>query len=217
MMKKILLVEDSDSIVKGLKYALEQENFEIIVARSLKEVSEQIDKPFDLVILDVMLPDGATFDLCSSLKEEKGVPVIFLTARDDESDVVLGFDKGADDYVVKPFRPRELISRINRLLKNGTADNIKVGKVMINVPACKVFINDVEVNFTALEYRILLLFFTNVGKVVTRELILDRIWDDAGNFVNDNTLTVYVKRIREKLGEENVIKTVKGIGYRVDE
>ena len=167
----------------------------------------------------MMLPDGNGFELCKFIKEKEKTPVIFLTAKDEEQDVVIGLELEAEDYVIKPFRTRELILRINNILKRyEKVENkrIQAGNVIVDVDASRVFVNGQEIEFTALEYKILLLLFWNIGKTVTRDSILDRIWDVAGNFVNDNTLTVYVKRIRAKLGKEDIIKTVKGIGYRID-
>ena len=219
-MKKILLVEDNETIVMGLKYSLEQENFQVISAKSVAESTEKINQEqIDIVLLDVSLPDGNGFDICKEIKEKQDIPVIFLTAQDEETSVVLGLDLGADDYIVKPFRTRELILRINNILKRyEKTENkrIQAKNVVVDVDASRVFVNGQEIEFTALEYKILLLLLLNIGKTVTRDSILDKIWDVAGNFVNDNTLTVYVKRIRAKLGKEDIIKTVKGIGYRID-
>lgn len=218
-MKKLLLVEDNESILKGLTYSLEQEKFEVDVSKNVHNAKKNLDSnEYDLIILDIMLPDGNGFELCKYIKEQKDTPIIILTAKDEEQDVVKGFNLGADDYVIKPFRTRELISRINNILRryNKEASKLQTGNIVIDVDASRVYINNEEVVFTALEYRILLLLFYNMGKTVTRDNILDKIWDIAGNYVNDNTLTVYIKRIRAKLGENDVIKTIKGIGYRVD-
>lgn len=220
MKNKILLVEDNDIILKGLKYSLEQENFEIDIAKTIEKSEELLnEKIFDLVILDITLPDGNGFDLCKIIKQEKDTPVIILTAKDEEKDVVLGFDLGADDYIIKPFRNRELISRIQNVLRRYNKDKKELvcKNIKVDLDANRVYVKDKEVIFTALEYKILVLLLSNSGKTITREKILDKIWDIAGNYVNDNTLTVYIKRVRAKLGEEDVIKTIKGIGYRVDE
>lgn len=220
-MKKILLVEDNETIIMGLKYSLEQENFQIISSKTKKEAEEVILKEkIDLVLLDVTLPDGNGFDICKTIKEKLDVPVIFLTAQDEETSVVIGLDLGADDYVVKPFRTRELISRINSVLRRydkniETANIIQYKDIKIDTNMAKVYKDNQEIIFTSLEYKILLMLFSNQNKLITREQLLDKIWDIAGNFVNDNTLTVYIKRIREKLGNEDVIKTVRGLGYRV--
>ncbi len=220
-MKKILLVEDNETIIMGLKYSLEQENFQIVSSKTKKEAEEVILKEkIDLVLLDVTLPDGNGFDICKFIKEKLEIPVIFLTAQDEETSVVIGLDLGADDYVVKPFRTRELISRINSVLrrydKNIEKSNIIQYKdIKIDTDMAKVYKNNQEIIFTSLEYKILLMLFSNQNKLITREQLLDKIWDIAGNFVNDNTLTVYIKRIREKLGDEDIIKTVRGLGYRI--
>ena len=219
-MKRILLIEDNESIVKGLKYSLEQEKFICEYAVNVKEAKMKLNQTdFDIIILDIMLPDGNGFELCKYIKENINTPIIFLTAKDEEQDVIQAFDLGADDYVTKPFRTRELISRINNILRRYNKEDsnkLQAGNIVIDLDASRVFINKKEVIFTALEYKILVLLFKNIGKTVTRENILDKIWDIDGNFVNDNTLTVYVKRIRSKLGENDIIKTIKGIGYRVD-
>lgn len=219
-MKNILLIEDNEIIIKGLKYSLEQEDFEVTPAKSVFEAKQLLNEnKYNLIILDVMLPDGNGFELCKFIKEKEKTPVIFLTAKDEEQDVVNGLELEAEDYIIKPFRTRELILRINNILKRyEKTENkrIQAKNVVVDVDASRVFVNGQEIEFTALEYKILLLLFLNIGKTVTRDNILDRIWDVAGNFVNDNTLTVYVKRIRAKLGKEDIIKTVKGIGYRID-
>ena len=210
-MKKILLVEDNETIIMGLKYSLEQENFQVISAKSVAESKEKIkQEKIDIVLLDVSLPDGNGFDICKEIKEKQDIPVIFLTAQDEETSVVLGLDLGADDYIVKPFRTRELISRIKSVLRRYGHKNIKIDTI-----AAKVYKDNEEIIFTSLEYKILLMLFTNQNKLITREQLLDKIWDIAGNFVNDNTLTVYIKRIREKLEDETIIKTVRGLGYRI--
>ena len=219
MKNKLLLVEDNEIISKGIKYFLEQEGFEIDVVMSKEDAEEILSrKEYDLIILDIMLPDGNGFDLCKYIKKEKEYPVIFLTAKDEEKDVVLGFDLGADDYIIKPFRNRELISRIQNVLRryNKDKEELEYKNIKIDLNSKRVYVNGEEVLFTALEYRILVLLILNKGKVMTREKILDKIWDMAGNFVNDNTLTVYIKRVRAKLGKEDVIKTIKGIGYMVE-
>ena len=221
-MKKILLVEDNETIIIGLKYSLEQEGFSIISAKTEKETEEIITKQeVDLVLLDITLPDGNGFDICKLIKQRQDVPVIFLTAQDEETSVVIGLDLGADDYVTKPFRTRELISRINSVLRRygksvEKSNFIQYKNIKIDTGIAKVYKDNEEISFTSLEYKILLMLFTNQNKLITREQLLDKIWDFAGNFVNDNTLTVYIKRIREKLGDDGIIKTVRGLGYRVE-
>ena len=219
-MKKILLVEDNETIIMGLKYSLEQEGFQVISAKTAKESKEKLDnKSIDIVLLDVSLPDGNGFEICKEIKEKNDIPVIFLTAKDEETSVVLGLDLGADDYIVKPFRTRELISRIKSVLrrygKKEENNIIQYKDIKIDTISAKVYKNNKEIIFTSLEYRILLMLFTNKNKLITREQLLEKIWDIAGNFVNDNTLTVYIKRIREKLEDDSIIKTVRGLGYRI--
>lgn len=217
-MKKILLVEDNDAIIKGLKYTLEQEGFLVTVSKYANESKAIINRnEFDLVILDITLPDGSGYDVCKLIKMTKKTPVIFLTAKEEENDIVKGFDLGADDYIIKPFKPRELISRMNRLLKDTQNKNIiTCQNVTIDLDSAKVLVDDKIVAFSALEYKLLVVLFSNIDKIITREKLLDKIWDEAGNFVNDNTLTVYIKRLREKIGNDNLITTIKGMGYRVE-
>ena len=219
-MKKILLIEDNEAIIMGLKYSLEQENFQVISAKTAKESKEKLDnKTIDIVLLDVSLPDGNGFEICKEIKEKNDIPIIFLTAQDEETSIVLGLDLGADDYIVKPFRTRELISRIKSVLrrygKKEENNIIQYKDIKIDTISAKVYKNNKEIIFTSLEYRILLMLFTNQNKLITREQLLEKIWDIAGNFVNDNTLTVYIKRIREKLEDDSIIKTVRGLGYRI--
>ena len=220
-MKKILLVEDSDSIILGLKYSLEQENFNVKVTKTEEDTKKIIEKEdFDLILLDITLPDGNGFNICKFVKERKDIPIIFLTARDEETNVVMGLDLGADDYIIKPFRTRELISRINSVFRRYNkadinSNIIKYKDIKIDMNQAKVYKGEQEIIFTSLEYKIVLMLFSNVNKLITRDELLEKIWDIAGNFVNDNTLTVYIKRIREKLEDENIIKTVRGLGYRV--
>lgn len=220
-MKKILLVEDNETIVMGLKYSLEQENFQVISALNVEKAKDILShEAIDLILLDVTLPDGNGFELCKYIKQKLDVPVIFLTAQDEETSVVIGLDMGADDYIVKPFRTRELISRINSVLRRydkniEKASIVQYKNIKIDTNMAKVYKDNEEIIFTSLEYKILLMLFTNQNKLITREELLDTIWDIAGNFVNDNTLTVYIKRIREKLDDESIIKTVRGLGYRI--
>ena len=218
-MKKILLVEDNETIIMGLKYSLEQENFQVISALNMENAKNILNQEtIDLLLLDVTLPDGNGFELCKYIKQKLDVPVIFLTAQDEETSVVIGLDLGADDYIVKPFRTRELISRINSVLRRydksvEMSNIIQYKNIKIDTNSAKVYKNNQEIIFTSLEYRILLMLFSNQNKLITREQLLDKIWDIAGNFVNDNTLTVYIKRIREKLDDDSIIKTVRGLGY----
>ena len=224
-MSKILLVEDNETITMGLKYLLEQENFEVDTAKNIVIAKTKMKKQeYDLYILDITLPDGEGYEICKIIKENKNYPVIFLTAKDEEKDIVQGLDMGADDYVVKPFRSKELVSRINSVLrrykKNVTDEKqIKCQDISIDNVTAKVYKNGKEIVLTSLEYKILLMLFNNKNVLITRERILDKIWDVAGNFVNDNTLTVYIKRIREKIDDKDgkIIQNVRGIGYIVKE
>jgi len=220
-MKNILLIEDNESILKGLVYSLEQERFKVITAMTIKDSKNLLESNniYNLIILDISLPDGSGFDLCKYIKSNYNIPIIFLTAKDEEQDVVQGFDLGADDYIIKPFRTRELISRANNILRrynNIQTNIITSSNIKIDLDAQRVYKNDDEIVLTALEYKILALLFTNINQTVSREKILDKIWDIAGNYVNDNTLTVYIKRIRAKLSPNDIIKTIKGIGYRIE-
>lgn len=218
-MTKLLLLEDDSMIASGIMYALNNEGYEVIHCRDVQSASEQIKiQSFQLAILDMQLPDGNGFDVSAKLKNSE-TPIIFLTIVDDEEKIVKAFEEGADDYIVKPFRIRELLARIKRTLQKRVGANqdvIMVGKVAIHTDAGKVYVSERQVELTALEYRLLLIFAMNQSKLLTRTQILEKIWDMDGNFVEDNTLTVYVKRLREKLGDAVHIETVRGMGYRVD-
>lgn len=219
-MNTILLVEDSETIIMGLKYSLEQEGFKVIVSKSIEEALKE--KEYDLALLDITLPDGNGFELFKKIKEKNNVPVIFLTARDEEINVVKGLDLGAEDYVVKPFRLKELISRIKVALRryDKLPENIiNIKGINIDIEKREIKYNNKNIEFTSLEYKILMMLISNKNKLVTRDMLLDKIWDIAGNFVNDNTLSVYIKRIREKLGDTDgkIIKTIRGVGYRIDD
>lgn len=220
-MTKILLVEDDVMIASGIKYALETENYEVTHVTKVNDALDTIRNiDFELAILDMQLPDGTGFDVSDVLKMTS-TAIIFLTVVDDENNIVKAFEDGAADYVVKPFRIRELLARVKRTLsdrnsKTETTNLIEIGNAKINTESGKVFVDGNIIELTALEYRLLLIFAANKGILLSRSQILDKIWDTAGNFVEDNTLTVYVKRLREKLGKAINIETVRGIGYRVD-
>lgn len=214
---KILLVEDNKSIIKGLEYAFAQNGYSCEYCLSLDEAVRKAPFNYDAAVLDIMLPDGNGFDLFKKIRRYSDLPVIFLTAIDDEDSVVNGLELGADDYITKPFSTRELIARIKRVAnKNSKKNIITVSGVTLDLDKSAVFENGKQLELTALEYKLLSLLMQNAGKVVTRELIFEKIWDVSGNFVNDNTLTVYIKRIRKKL-DADIIKTVKGMGYQVAE
>lgn len=214
---KILLVEDNKSIIKGLEYAFAQNGYSCEYCLSLDEAVRKAPFNYDVAVLDIMLPDGNGFDLFKKIRRYSDLPVIFLTAVDDEDSVVNGLELGADDYITKPFSTRELIARIKRVAnKNSKKNIITVSGVTLDLDKSAVFENGKQLELTALEYKLLSLLMQNAGKVVTRERIFEKIWDVSGNFVNDNTLTVYIKRIRKKL-DADIIKTVKGLGYQVAE
>jgi DNA-binding response OmpR family regulator len=220
MNTKILLVEDDAIIASGLVYALEQERYAVTHSKSISEAVTAISShTFDIAILDMQLPDGTGFDIREKLIGTN-TAIIFLTVVDDEGNIVRAFEGGADDYITKPFRLRELLARVKRTLNSHSGDarpsSLTLGRTTIDTAAGKAYIDDALLDLTALEYRLLLTFVQNKGQVLSRSQILDSIWDSAGNFVEDNTLTVYIKRLREKLGDALHIETVRGLGYRVD-
>lgn len=223
-MTHVLLVDDDTSIVSNLRTFLNQEGFQVTSANNQKETIDLLDSGqyhFDLALLDVSLPDGSGFSLCSAIKANSDIPVIFLTASDDEYSVVAGLDLGADDYIPKPFRPRELISRMNSVLRryHRGSQPLEYHELKADTVRGLVYKNNVELTLSALEYRLLLLFLSNQGIVLTRSRLLDELWDMAGKFVNDNTLTVYIKRLREKIEADpahpEYIKTIRGLGYKL--
>ncbi len=223
-MIRILLVEDDAWIVKSLTEFLRGEGFEVDQAEGQKMALEKLDtESYELVLLDVSLKDGNGFSVCSAIKQEKDLPVIFLTASGDEYSVVTGLDLGADDYIAKPFRPRELVSRIRSVLRRSGKKKsvLEFGNVKIDVDKGYVSKEGQEIVLSALEYRLLLFFAGNQGMILSRSRILDEIWDVSGEFVNDNTLTVYIKRLREKVEdnpqEPKLIRTVRGLGYKIGE
>lgn len=212
----ILLVEDNKIISKGLVYSFEQNGYNTVVCDTFEEALIKAAEDFDLLIIDISLPDGNGFELYEEISRFSNSPAIFLTAVDDEDSIVKGFDLGADDYITKPFSTRELLARIKRITRNNRDNTVTVGDITVDFEKKAVTKNGAQVELTALEYKIFSMLVQNSGKTVTRELIIEKIWDIAGNYVNDNTLTVYIKRIRKKL-DTDLIKTVKGIGYRLEE
>lgn len=221
----IFLLEDDEAIGIGLTYSLENEGYNVTLAKSVKEAEKIIDeKEFSLYILDLTLPDGSGYDVCKRIKAKGDLPVIFLTAYDDEVNVIMGFELGADDYISKPFRVKELMLRIKSVMRrysNETSDGIiKINNLKINTSEAKVYKNNEEIILTAMEYRLLLILLSNRGKVLSRTALLENIWDVAGDFVEDNTLTVYIKRLRDKIEEDpakpEFIKTVRGLGYVIE-
>ena len=235
---KVFLLEDDDAIGMGLKYSLEKEGYEVTHVTTVADAKKAWKKnEFDISILDINLPDGSGYDICKYMKETEDIPVIFLTAADAEVNVVMGLELGADDYICKPFRVNELMARIKSVLRRagrgedkGSADasaNIeRIGNLSIYTNEAKVTVKNEEtgkeenIELTALEYRLLLTFANNRGVVLTRNQLLSDMWDISGDFVNDNTLTVYIKRLRDKIEKDpsdpKIIKTVRGMGYSVD-
>lgn len=221
----IFLLEDDEAIALGLSYSLEKEGYNVTLAKTVASAREMLsEKSFDLHILDLTLPDGNGYDICRLVKAKADLPVIFLTAYDDEVNVVMGFELGADDYITKPFRIKELLMRINSVIRRYSKDNsdgrICIKNLVINTNEAKVYKNGEEIILTAMEYRLLLILLNNRGKVLSRTELLENIWDIEGDFVEDNTLTVYIKRLRNKIEEEPnkpvFIKTVRGLGYVIE-
>lgn len=224
---KILLVEDDQTIAAGLEYSLQQEGYAVQVCfnyHSAEKIIQQDLEGISLCIFDLSLPDGSGYDLCKLVKSKRDIPVIFLTVIDDEVNVVMGLDMGADDYITKPFRIRELMARIKSVMRRYDQQRprnhiVAMRDIKIDTLARTVYKQGKEISLTALEYRLLLTFANHYGQTLTRDQLLEHIWDVAGNFVNDNTLTVYIKRLREKLEDDpknpQLIQTIRGVGYKV--
>ncbi|MFZ7120994.1 MAG: response regulator transcription factor [Eubacteriaceae bacterium] len=226
-MKNILLVEDDETIALGVQYSLQSEGFTVKSVINCKEALLIIEnRKIDLVLLDINLPDGDGYNLCQQIKKMTSIPVIFLTVCDEEANIVMGLDMGADDYLTKPFRIKELVARIKAVLRRNENSSQQVHffqykHIQINTLEGKVYYDHDEILLTAIEYRLLITLFSNQGKTLSREQILNKIWDINGEFINDNTLTVNVKRLREKIEKHpqtpEVIQTVRGLGYRLGE
>lgn len=223
---KLFVLDDDAAIGMGLSYSLKNEGYDVTVAKNVKSAYEILNKEtFSLYILDLTLPDGSGYDVCREIKKSGDFPVIFLTAYDDEVNVVMGLELGADDYISKPFRVKELLARIKSVLRRYSKDSpdgiVSVGSIKVNTNEAKIYKNGAEIILTAMEYKLLLIFINNRGKVLSRQRLLEDIWDVAGDFVNDNTLTVYIKRLRDKIEEDpakpQIIKTVRGLGYIIDD
>lgn len=221
----IFLLEDDEAVGIGLCYSLNNEGYNVTHAKSVSQAMEIIKiKKFALYILDLTLPDGNGYDVCKKIKSHGDLPVIFLTAYDDEVNVVMGFELGADDYISKPFRVKELMLRIKSVLRRYNKDFksgvINIKNLEVNTNEAKVYKDGKEIVLTALEYRLLLILLNNRGVVMSRKKLLENIWDVTGDFVEENTLTVYIKRLRDKIEEEptepEFIKTVRGIGYVIE-
>lgn len=222
-MTKILLVEDDKTIVASLTEFLNNEGYMVrSVSGQAAAMNLLEQESADLVLMDVALAEGNGFSACRAIKAEYSIPVIFLTASGDEFSTVTGFDLGADDYIAKPFRPRELASRIKNVLRltGNTGKLVKLGDVVVDTEKGTAMKNNKDLFLSALEYRLLLMFINNRGILLTRTQLLESIWDIAGDFVNDNTLTVYIKRLREKIEDDpadpKIILTVRGLGYKVE-
>lgn len=223
---KLFVLEDDAAIGMGLSYSLKNEGYDVTVAKNVKSAYEILNKEtFSLYILDLTLPDGSGYDVCREIKKSGDFPVIFLTAYDDEVNVVMGLELGADDYISKPFRVKELLARIKSVLRRYSKDSpdgiVSVGSIKVNTNEAKIYKNGAEIILTAMEYKLLLIFINNRGKVLSRQRLLEDIWDVTGDFANDNTLTVYIKRLRDKIEEDpakpQIIKTVRGLGYIIDD
>ena len=225
-MKNILMVEDDSTIAFAVKYAVEQEGFNLDIAENLENARKIVNiKEYDLILLDVMLPDGNGYEFLKQLREhDEDTPVIFLTACDEEVNIVMGLDIGGDDYITKPFRVRELISRINAILrrKGKSQDSnkkiLKFKNISIHTLEARVFKNNEEIFLTSAEYKLLLILIQNKNMVLSRAQILEKLWDVTYDFINDNTLSVYIKRLREKIEDDSskpqYILTVRGLGYK---
>ena len=221
-MNKLLLVEDDPSIVSSLSDYLANEGFLVASVSGQREAIEKIDSvQYDIALVDIQLSNGNGFSVCSAIKERGAMPVIFLTASDDEYSVVAGLDMGADDYISKPFRPRELLSRINSVLRRtkNTQNIISYNDLVVDTNQATVTKKGIEILLSAMEYKLLLLFLRNKGIVLSRRRLLEMLWDTTGEFINDNTLTVYMKRLRDKIEtnpqQPEIIITVRGLGYKV--
>ena len=215
----ILLIEDTESIIKGLTYSFEKNNYNLTVKTTIKDSKEYLinNSDIDLIILDITLPDGNGFELFENTIKDLKIPTIFLTAKDEEDDIVKGLNVGAEDYITKPFSTKELMARVNKiLLRSKKKSIIKIKDISFDMDKLVLTKDTTPIELTALELKLVNLLFNNLNKVVSRNVILDKIWDWTGNYVDDHTVTVYFKRIREKIGTD-IITTIKGMGYRIDE
>ena len=215
----ILLIEDTESIIKGLTYSFEKNNYNLTVKTTIKDSKDYLinNSDIDLIILDITLPDGNGFELFENTIKSLRVPTIFLTAKDEEDDIVKGLNVGAEDYITKPFSTKELMARVNRiLLRSKKKSIIKIKDISFDMDKLVLMKDTTPIELTALELKLVNLLCNNLNKVVSRNVILDKIWDWTGNYVDDHTVTVYMRRIREKIGTD-IITTIKGMGYRIDE
>lgn len=219
---KLLIVEYDETILFGIERFLEKQNILVYSADCIDKAKRLFNiLNYDLIILDINLPAGNGFDFCSYVKSVSNIPIIFLTVQDDEKNIVKGLDMGADDYIVKRFQFSVLFSRIKavlRRLENPTDNAVKCGNISIDKAKTQAYINNTPITLTSSEYKLLLIFLENKNQTITRNTLLEKLWDIDGDFINDNTLTVTIKRLRDKLGDEkNLIKTIRGIGYRMEE
>ena len=222
---EVFLLEDDEAIGMGLSYALENEGYKTTLTKTVSEALKLVEeKAFSLYILDLTLPDGSGYDVCKAIRQKTDAPVLFLTAYDDEVNVVMGLELGADDYISKPFRIKELLARMKSVLRRCKIDNpdgcVRIKNLEIRTGEAKVFKDGKEIILTAMEYRLLLILLNNRGHILSRTALLENIWDVAGDIVNDNTLTVYIKRLRDKIEDEpenpSIIRTVRGMGYVIE-
>lgn len=222
--KEIFVLEDDEAIGMGLAYSLQKEEYQVTMVKTVAEAKKKIEeRVFDLYLLDLTLPDGSGYDVCRLIKEKGDYPVIFLTAYDDEVNVVMGFELGADDYISKPFRVKELTMRIKSVLRRyknrEDSDLITVKNIQVHPKEAKVFRDEEEIILTAMEYRLFFILLNNRGRVLSRNQILENLWDIDGEFIEDNTLTVYIKRLRSKIeknpNQPEIIKTIRGMGYTI--
>lgn len=223
-MSKILLLEDDLSLINGLSFAFKKQGFELVIARTLKEANELWGEgKYDLLVLDVSLPDGTGFGFCEKVRQVSKVPIIFLTASDEETNIIMGLDIGGDDYITKPFKLGVLVSRINALLRrandfNATDTELQSNGIKVLLLQGQVFKNEKLIDLTAAEYKLLCLFMRNPNMVLTKAQILDKLWDCDGNYIDSSTLTVYMRRLRMKIednpSEPKMLLTVRGMGYK---
>ena len=222
-MKRLFLLEDDLSLINGLSFALKKQGYEITVARTTLEADALWEKEYDLAVLDVTLPDGSGFDFCKKIRQTSKVPIMFLTAADEETDIIMGLDIGGDDYITKPFKLAVFLSRINALLRRsenfGTAvTELNSGGICIQLLKGEVYKRGELVELTASEYKLLCLFMENPDQILSQEQILGRLWDVGGSYIDNNSLTVYIRRLRTKIedapGKPKRIVTVRGMGYK---
>ena len=218
---RILIVEDDYIVADGLKFSLEYEGYSVSIATNTESCYEEIKKcNYDLIIIDIMLPDGNGLELCREIKSKINIPIIFVTAKDTEEDIIKGLNIGADDYIIKPFRIRELIARIQNAIRKYKRENIiEINNVIFDIDRRVIIKNNQEITLTTLEWEILITLLNANGKVVTRDRLLDISYNKKGNIINDNSLTVYIKRLRQKIEDDinnpSIIKTIKGVGYKI--